>query len=576
MIELVNNLHVAYTVDEYCAHLLGSSLENQHPEVQDLAGCLARHFCEGPFTTHVVDHFTRYLGWRSTVGIVPYSYVAPRDAGLEAVDVQEFLDPLDVRRGSCRESSIFASMTEGMGRPGSNFQRYLAVLRRVPDSLRYDLRFHFGRFVRKKPSVGQDEVDAVALNIFRILRLHYYTPLLFIPPLDFGHTEMVYSSVTEKTYAADRLGNFYHTQSVESLSLDSPLTSLVYAAGDTSGELGNLMSTYTRAAGLNAKRSVITAPQKEGKQEATEGAVNAIIGDPDRLPKAMFENLIQHQAMMSGQQRSTLANTQGGVAGHIMSSGFAVDAMATMYNLNMEATQIRDEQVYNDFKERLDRMRASSESYGYLKSILKAAEHGDSAEMMRIMGLMSIEDATIFQDLLGCRGNSNQEGGPDIFRMPENTKILCSYTTNIGLSDLEECLHLWSLFWEGIFTGTNIYTRRRHALQYTGKTKHSLEPDVVTQMAFLQLLNAGGVIMNKLYQSKMTNLTFTEIMLLADRVPAESIKEVLASHLGVFTSTLRFRQDIDEDKLPSVQIQPETPREITEGLKRQRNNNESL
>uniref|UniRef100_A0AB33V6N1 Core protein n=1 Tax=Latid herpesvirus 1 TaxID=3096545 RepID=A0AB33V6N1_9VIRU len=545
--EMANTFDIHYAVDDYCTKMLLEMFPEFTHEMQQLAGALAKSLMRGHFHGHAQEMFKRHLTWTAATGFTPCGFIPMEDIG-KSPQSMTFLSRGEVESLAEGEDAMFSRGLFGDLFEPRDFRRLTLKIPGAPPSVARTVGILYNKLV---PRMDADDARLLGLTLIGIMRRHYSSYLPYIPPVNLTETRMVYAVDTDECYAIDKAGHIFR-------SFGDPmggpvLSSPVFTMRDYSKKFQGLLTDYMKAASMNAKRTVVTAPQYPKRGERLEGLFSRELAQGG-VTRATYENLLQYTGALNQHRRAMVADgaAAGLVAAH--QSGLTDPNSTALNHLLRTNAGILQDNLFQDFNERLATLKDDSERYGTVREFLSAIETKNFTMADNLLNRCHGADRDSLERLLALVGKGDGHRGeiPEIHRLPEHTKLLCSFTTNISLPEIEELLHLWTVMWESTLTETNLFTRRKHALQYTTEGAHSKEPGVPLQLKFLELLNAPGPFVGKLYPNKQSTLTFTELMVLTEKIDPLCIPEIFANQIGLCPSDVRLKQmDLPPQAAPS-------------------------
>lgn len=540
--EMVNTLNLGYAIDDFCTKLFMESFPNHIADMQHIAGILSKMLIKNGFQAHVSEMFKRHLTWTALTGFTPYDMCDMQSQNKKLYNIH-LVSKTRVELLREIEEAVFShELTTYMFNP-AHFTHLLNLIPNIPATLIRTIGIAYSRTIIK-----MDMGDAKLLGVMLcgIIRRHYNSYLPFIPPVDLNVTQMIYCFDNDECYVIDKKENCYKAIG-EPISFNAELSSPAYKLKDYSQKFQSLFQDYMKAASMNAKRTVVTAPQTQ--QEPSLSSVTREINKGE-LSRTTYENLIQFTGMMNHHQHTTVAesNVPPGLVG--MGSGNINDPNNTALSFLLRNNNNNiQERMYNEFNSQLDDLKDKSSKYSAFKTILGHIEGGNVFAATQHMETLTEDDQRLLKGILTNAMSKPRTETPDIHRLPENTKLLCLFTTNISLPEIEELLHLWTVVWESMFTGINMFTRRKHALQYSSTGKQVSIPSISLQITFLKMINTAGVFVEHLYPTKIPRLTFAELMVLTDKIDISSIPELFANQIGLNPSEIRLREDLNNPEI---------------------------
>ncbi|QAB08521.1 ORF37 [Ictalurid herpesvirus 1] len=547
--EMMNGLDLVYAIDDFCTKQLLEMFPEHVTDMQHLAGAMSKSLGRTGFYRHLTETFKRHMLWSVLTNFSPVAYYPAADIA-RADEACDLVTRATVDRLRKTEETVLADERfRGLLGP-EMVARLLKVIPGIPPDTARSIGLVFDNI---RPKLSTEAARTLGGMLIETLRRQYSGYLPVAPLVDLTETVMVYVHEVDTCLLMDKRGRVFRALG-EPISRSQPLSSPVARTSESTMKFQALFDDYMRAASMNAKRTVVTAPQTVAAQESRNPFTREL--DSGQLSRATFENLIQLTGQLNYHQRTAIAESSGLVANPAMVSPTNT-ALAHMLRTNGAAIQ---ESMLDDLNSRINDLTDQSRRFTDLKRVIGLLQSRDFETLAVHVGELHPDDRELVLHALGPSTRSAaQIDPPEIHRLPENTKLLCSFTTSINLPEIEELLHLWTITWETVFCGRNLFTRRKHALQYTTTGRHDNEPSQSIQFMFVDSLNAPGVLMDRLYPSKVTKLTFTELMVLSEKVETVTLPEIFAAQIGLNPSEVRLK---NRDAC-------EPPKEIVTGVSRE-------
>ncbi|AUG72290.1 ORF37 [black bullhead herpesvirus] len=530
--EMMNNLNLTYAIDDFCTKQLLELFPDHVTEMQHLAGLLSKSLGRTGFYRHLTETFKRHMLWSVLTNFSPVAYYP---AGtISRADETHKLFGREIVDGLRRVEETVLT-TPGF-RALIDPPKVGGLLRLIPGIPPNTARAIGMVYETIRKSLTLEEARTLGVTLIELLRRQYSGYLPVVPQVDLTETVMLYVHELDKCLLMDKRGRVFYAMG-EPISRSQPLSSPVSQMSASTMKFQSLFDDYMRAAAMNAKRTVVTAPQPTPLVDGRTPITREL--NDGQISKNVFDNLIQFTGQMNFHRRTAVAEASGLTVNPHMATPTNT-ALAHMLRTNSASLQ---EDMLHELNNRIGALTDHSTRFTSLRTVMSALQVRNFHAVGAQMESLHPDDRELVARVLATVANDGSlQEPPEIHRLPENTKLLCSFTTNISLPEVEELLHLWTITWETVFCGRNLFTRRKHALQYTTTGKHENEPGQGIQATFMDMLNTPGVLMDRLYPTKVTKLTFTELMVLSEKVETVTLPEIFAAQIGLNPSEVRLKK----------------------------------
>nr|WIM37052.1 allo37 [Herpesvirus DDDp] len=279
------------------------------------------------------------------------------------------------------------------------------------------------------------------------------------------------------------------------------LSSIVYDGIPDSCMYRDMKRKFVHATAVNLKRSIVTAPDSaSGLTAESQLASDARMKEyftrlSSQFPQQFYDDVVRlkSQQRAAAQMAADVASAAG-VADLFVPSGAPQSDYNSATLLECHEDNAR-RKLLSDMANMLDNYKHASDSYTNLTTFLDAKRNGCDASTERALySRLGEVDRDRLQALLAALGDgatlsSQQADKPTVHRLPEHSKLISMYTATVGLPDIEELHHGWTLMWKTRICGVSFYTRRKNTIQYNSAAPNSSVTGDLMKTHFCAVVN---------------------------------------------------------------------------------------